>query len=491
MVIKTYYLGKIRHPAIGIRIPEIFLTGILRAYKKRNVAGGLMLSFGRETAPQKVIDSPPNSYEITLGHTGTSIRKYMTLGAEAAQNEGVFVEIEADHIMVIGSSTRAVKRLAGIHEEGAEISDEELERSMEYNKMAIDEALSTGYVNSFTTDTSDLLDLTVDSLSEQKLKEKFNRSVPDANELLKRHMGEFSFYGTKRFTCRLMEKDVMRLALKYGKSIAANAQIYDYIKERIDRPFGFEISLDETKEKTREKDLIFYLREWKFLGRNVDFVAPNIGFKKRTDFHGDLNELYKHVARLATIAKSFGALLSIHSGSGTTPYSSKGKGTYGALLKATEGRLKYKISGVYYELLLQILASFPKGSKERKLYDLIFDSVYDFLMQEVKRKGKLASPLLEKQLLSYKYQVKDGKIEKRDPRAKFFRFNSYLALNLRNKRGVRHLRDGLVEVYEKRPELRKIVDQEVEKLTIRLIDGLHFNNNVLEMDQSCFSSSNS
>jgi hypothetical protein len=279
----------------------------------------------------------------------------------------------------------------------------------------------------------------------------------------------------------LTEKDVMRLALKYGRSIVANAQIYDYIRERIDRPFGFEISLDETKEKTREKDLIFYLKEWKLLGRHVDFIAPNIGFKKRTDFYGDLGELCEHVSRLAAIARSFDVLLSIHSGSGTTPYSSKGRGTYKALLDATKGRLKYKVSGVYYELLLQILASFPKGSKERKLYDLIFDSVYDFLKKEIKRKGKLASPLLEKQLLSFEEQVKKGKIERRDPRAKFFRFNSYIALNLRNKQGVRYLRESLVRIYEKNPELRKMVDQEVEKITLRLIDGLRFGNNIEEV----------
>ena len=55
-------LGVRRHPAIGIRIPELFLPGILSACSQRNTATGLMLSFGRETAPEEVIDAKPVSW---------------------------------------------------------------------------------------------------------------------------------------------------------------------------------------------------------------------------------------------------------------------------------------------------------------------------------------------------------------------------------------------------------------------------------------------
>ena len=34
-------LGVVKHPAIGIRIPELFLPGIIGGYVERNVAGGL------------------------------------------------------------------------------------------------------------------------------------------------------------------------------------------------------------------------------------------------------------------------------------------------------------------------------------------------------------------------------------------------------------------------------------------------------------------
>jgi hypothetical protein len=479
------YLGAIRHPAIGIRIPEIFLTGILRAYKKRNVAGGLMLSFGRETAPESVIESAPGSHEITRGHTGTSIKKYMTMGAEAALREGVVVEIEADHIIVIGSSTRAVKRIAGVHEEGMGISEAELSKSLQYNTSAVDEALSTGYVNCFTVDASDLLDPRSSSLDGVRLRGEFQRS-PMHDELLSRYVGRtFEFRGRRRFSLRITETKAMRLALRYGRSIAVSGQIYDYIGEGMGRPFGFEISLDETKERTEEEELLYYLSEWKSTGRHVDFVAPNIGFRKRTDFHGDLRSLEGRVARLSEIARSFGAFLSIHSGSGTTPYSGKGRGTYGALLRGSGGDLKYKISGVYYELLLQILASHPPRSKERELYNRIFDAVYGYLTeQQVAKDGPLASNLLERQISAYRRGVKGGRLSRRTPRAVFFRFNSYLALNLRDERGRRYLRDGLVGLYRDNPSLRTKVDEEAERLTTRLLDGLGYGNNVQEIPEA-------
>ena len=481
------YLGPIPHPAVGIRIPEILLTGVLRAYRRRNVAGGLMLSFGRETAPENVINAPPGEYEITMGHTGTSIKKYMTMGAEAAAREGVIVEIEADHLIIVGSSAKAVKRIAGIHEE-TRISPEELERSIAFNKAEIDEAVSTGVVNTFTTDTSDLIDLRVEAWGDDVVKERFGKSfsAQERKGLYARYLGpEFFFPGRcgKNYKYRLTRTKLMRLALKFKDSIRINREIYDYIKERMGTPFGFEISLDETAERTREEELLFYLNEWKASGAHAEFVAPNVGFKKRMDFRGDLKELEDRVARQAAIARSFGALLSIHSGSGTSPHSGKGRGTYRTLLNATGGDLKYKISGVYMELLLEMLASFPPHSKERELYNNIFDGVYSYLCGELESRGVLASALLKKQMERYEKEVARGTRESRDPRAAFFRFNSFLALNLRDAKGRRHFRDELVALYQGDSRFRELVDREVEKLTLRLVDGLRFGNNVQKLTQ--------
>jgi len=476
------YLRTIAHPSVGVRIPEILLAGILRAFKRCRVAGGLELSFGRETAPQRVIESPPGVYDITQGHTGTSITRYMTMSSSSASKIGASVEIEADHLIVVGSAAKAIKRISGVHEE-SRINQRELERSLAYNKEEIDEALSTNAVNAFTTDTSDLINLDVDKWDDDAIVRQFNHmfTPSERRRLRARYLGKkFTFAAEwgKRYSYRLSEKEVMRLALKFRESIRINREIYDYIIRRMRKPFGFEISLDETRELTREVETLFYLSEWGASGARVDFLAPNIGFLKRRDYRGDLEKLRDRVSKQAAIARKFGALLSIHSGSGTSPYSGKGRGTYAVLLQATGGELKYKISGVYMELLFEILASYPARSPERSLYDAIFDAVHEYVRKDLESGGSLSSPLVRRQLQRYDRAVKAGAVTRRSSRAEFFRFNSFLALNLRDAAGRRVYREQLVKLYREGAELRRRIDNEVERLTVRLIRGLHFENNV-------------
>ncbi|MDZ7372599.1 MAG: tagaturonate epimerase family protein [candidate division KSB1 bacterium] len=480
----TRYLGRIHHPAIGVRIPEIFLEGILNACVKRNTATGLMLSFGRETAPQAVIDAPPGQYEITLGHTGTSIRQYQTMCAEAAADKGVVVEIEADHLIIIGSATRAVQRIAGVHLD-THISEAELEKSLAYNRMAIEEAVSTGRVNFFTTDTSDLFRPGVDHLGEADLTALFEKAFPAAERaaLMDRYLGQtFSFATVDGvpFEISFDRQDVMRLATKYERSITINARLYREIADLLGRPFGFEISLDETPEETQEKDFLWYLLEWKRRGLPCDYVAPNIGFHKRADYEGDREALRRKVARLHAMALGVsGTLLSFHSGSGSTPYSGKGPGTYEALLAATGSRLKYKISGVYYELLMELMASQPAGTHPRQLYETIFTDVRDYVREVLRQNLPLASDLLRQQMEQYEREVAAGR-DPFDPRHDFFRFYSYLALALRDDQNRRKHRIALVELMEKDREFAQRFHEECEALTLRLIDGLHFENNLEE-----------
>ena len=475
------YLGVIPHPSLGIRVPEILLKGILEALKSSDTVGGLMLSFGRETAPEYVINAPPGRYEISMGHTGTSIKKYITMAAEASEREGVTIEIEGDHLTVTGSSAKAVKRISGVKvEEG--LSREELESSLKYIKSEIDEAVSTGKINAFTIDTCELIRHDVDGLRGEDLKELFEMEFPgeDGRDMLYRYLHRsFNFKGPtgKRLSLTFSEEEVMRLALKFKDSIEVGLRIYRYLREKLKDPFGLEIALDETSELTRPKELLFYLNEWMRRGGHVDFVAPNIGFKKREDFKGDLSSLEERVEELHAIASSNGVLLSIHSGSGSTPYSGKGPGTYEALLKATSGLIKYKISGVYMELVFSLMASSPKGSRPRRLYEEIFDRVHEYLVRECERGGPLSSPLLKEQLRAYEEEVRKGVREERDPRSDFFRYYSFIALNLRDGE-ERRLRASLVELYEEDEEFRGKVDKEVKELTLRLINGLGFSGNV-------------
>ena len=475
------YIGPVPHPAVGIRIPEILLEGILDAFKERRVAGGLMLSFGRETAPEYVIEAPPGVYEITMGHTGTSIKKYMTAAAEASFKKGVLVEIEADHLTVAPSSIAAVRRIYG-GREWAVMSREEVEKSLEYIRSEVDEAVSTSYVNFYTIDTCSLINYAADKLSREEVRKEFWEVVEDGEEVLKRYIGrEFVCIGELGvpYLYRFSEEDVMRLYLKYYRSIEVTAEIHRYIKSKMGKPFGVEIAFDETPVLTKGEDMLFYLRELWERGIRPDFIAPNIGFEKRKDYRGDLEELKERVDELAAISRSFGALLSIHSGSGSTPYSGKGPGVYEALRKATGGLLKYKISGVYIELLFEILASYPEGSRQRSLFNMIFDEVYEFIRRELEEHGPLDSPELREKVRTYEDEVARGVRRERDPRSDMFRYYSFIALNLRDSSGGRYLREALVKLYEEDEEFRKRYYQEVKALTLRLIDGLHFENNIV------------
>lgn len=474
------YLGIVAHPAIGIRLPDILLEGILTAFKRSRTTGTLMLSYGRETAPQWVIDAPSNTYEITMGHTGTSIREYLTKGAEKAREKNVLVEMEADHLTVTSSTVRAVKRISGVKEYYL-MSDDEISKALDYIKSEIDEAISTKVINFFTIDTCELIDYNLDKISEDEVKRRFEETFDEdkRKELLKRFKRRWFFIGAsgRSFEIKFTDIDLMRLALKYRKSIEVTKEIFDYIKEKISWPFGIEVAFDETPYLTNEKDLLFYLIGLENIGIHADYIAPNVGFEKKQDYRGDLKILERRLEKLAAIARANGTMLCFHSGSGSSPYSGKGVGTYEAILRATNGDIKYKVSGVYIELIFEIMASFPIGTKPRILYEEIFDAVYDYLLSEIEKHGPLYSDVLEKQIRSYTQALSDGKILRRDPHTEFFRYYSFIALNLREN-NVRKYRNELIELYQSDKRFREVVDKEVESLTLRLIDGLKFRNNI-------------
>jgi len=471
----TNFLEKLHRPALGVRIPEIFLPGILNSLAKHKCAAGMMLSFGRETAPEEIINAPPGRYEITLGHTGTSIRKYLITCARQARAAEVPVEMEADHLIITASSAQAVKRIEGI-KTPVLVGKAALEHSMRYNLQGVEEAVSTGLIRSFTTDTSDLFDQQAEKYKGVKLSRSFKEAFSESEQerIIKTYVGKHRFHGADGKPVRLEIKKAKAeaLALKYKRSIDVNERLYQEINNRMRHPFGFEISLDETSKPTPPADLFVYLGEWKARGLPCHFVAPNIGFEKRQDYKGNMETLKNRVRALHAIAAEYDALLSIHSGSGASPYSDKGSGVYQVLLECTGRKLKYKISGIYYELLIELLAGHKKGTDARILYELIHREVTDFLRAEIENKGPLYSRQLANQISEYDSEKRDL-----DPRADAFRHHSFLALNIRDQKGRRYFRDRLVRLYTEDLKLKKQVDQEVEALTSRLIEGLEFSNN--------------
>lgn len=84
-------------------------------------------------------------------------------------------------------------------------------------------------------------------------------------------------------------------------------------------------------------------------------------------------------------------------------------------------------------------------------------------------------------LLSLKATRKIGHMEL-DCRSNFFRHYSFVALNLCDDARKRYIKNQLLESYERDSRWRNLVDREVKKLTLRLIDGINYANN-LPLDQ--------
>ena len=475
------YLGIIPHPAIGIRLPDIVVPPVLMAFKARNVAGTLMLSYHRETAPSDIIRG---AKDLLRGHTGTSIEEYISKATHYADYYGAIIEVEADHVSLMASPERAIKRIAGGGFEYG-LTDEEIMESLRYIEEEFKEAKRAGGVDFITIDTCELVDLGVDKLSDEEVMSLYEDRVESdyRRELEKTYVGKkFNFISDRGniYVVKYSEIDVARLSLKYFKSIEHVFKIYDIAKKYMaDREFGVEIALDEIPVETNPKDLYFYITELNRMGLKIDFIAPSIGFKKREDYDGNLQELANKIEKLHSIARSLGVLLSFHSGSGAHPYSDKGYGVWDTIREITNGMIKYKVSGVYIQLLLEVMSRFPQGSKPRKLYEEIFDTVLEKVREYVKLRKGLYSPHLEEMLNRYEEQIIKDKELERDPRTDFFRHYFFIFQAVVDNRGRRYLRDNLVELYQEDKALREEYIREAYELTLRIIDKLGFKNNIL------------
>ena len=474
------YLGKIPRPAFGIRIPEIVVPAILKSFKSLNIAGTLMLSFNRETAPKKYIDSLDIKH-FYLGHTGTSINEYINSARNLSKEFSIPIEIEADHVSIMGSVERALKRIAGVAiEEG--LSDAEVNESLNYIEEEFREVSKAGGVDFVTIDTCELVDTKVDLLPNEEIISRYENEFDSSYRkyLENRFLRRFNFVSDDREVVIKFNKiDIARLALKYSKSIEYAERILGIVKKHNVDGFGIEIALDEFPIISSVKDVLFYSMELQSRGIYIDFLAPNIGFKKREDYSGDPNLLYEHVKNIYTTLSSLGIYISIHSGSGAHPYSDKGRGIWDIIRKATNGFIKYKMSGVLIQLLLELLYQFPQGTKARKLYDEIYDSVLEHIHHVIKAKGGIYSPELERLLKSYEEAVERDPSYRRSPRADIFRHYFYIFQTLRDDKGYRILREKLVDLYNTDAEIRKRYEAEVYSLIERFSKTLNFIDNII------------
>jgi hypothetical protein len=392
--------------ATGNRHPEISLPAAFAAFRTIlaklgvNWASTVQLSATREMTTEDAIAARDGENPVAVGHTRVSIRHLYHAGLWAAIRAGwrAGYTAEADHFIVAGST------------------EPEIARSVETVKEAIRHA--AGYTK-FTTDTSRLFELESDprhphAWSAATVEERFHQVFPA--EEARWIQAEFSRpFQIAETTYRLGREEVLRLAVKFGRSLKLNEELFDCIRAakaglRGGADFDFEPSLDEAETLTTAKELLFCMHWLKARGRAAQLVPPNLGFKKRQaypvklettpelgvgledyshhkmwpelvprvvrDFQAQpLAELAARVAELAAVARFFDGTLSIHSGSG------KQAEVLECIGQATRGRVNYKISGELQLQLLDVLSEQPAGSPWRQLFERMVKRTNEFAAQ--------------------------------------------------------------------------------------------------------------
>ncbi len=313
-------------------------------------------SIVRELIPEGV---DPAEYP-GIGHTGGyGPRELLRAGLFAFISQGGYTRFDlpigadADHAIVTG------------------YDEESLAASVAFNKLAIAE--SRDY-NKFTVDTSHLFDFpaTISPAERHRLLDAFRGRTFEIPNILP---------GQPGFTFVYDEDEVLRLGQKYWRACAVHKDLYDQVVSvRGDRPFDYELSLDETPEATAPRDLLFYLvLLQEVMGVPAGGIAsagPNLGFIKRHDYEGKLPDLWTQTNISASILNYFGAMLSVHSADGVQAKTGKGPGVDVVLYSATGGAAELKVADVYQEVLWEVLETSPDRA-EREVFAEAWRRTYE------------------------------------------------------------------------------------------------------------------
>jgi hypothetical protein len=389
--------------AVGNRHPEISLPAAFAAFRTilkktgLNLASTVQLSATREMSTDAVIAARDGENPVATGHTRVSIRHLYETGLWAAVRAGwrEGYNAEADHFIITGNTA------------------DDIARSVEATREAIRHA--AGYTK-FTTDTSRLFELEADprhphAWNDTAVEDRFAQVLTAGEQAWV--LDEFGKpFATGNATYEFSPIQIMRLAVKFARSLKLNEELYDYIRavkaeSKLSRAFDFEPSIDEAETLTTPQELLFYMHWLKARGRAAQLVPPNLGFKKRqaypvametspetgvglhdyvwhkmwpelaprvvSEYGGKpLEEFRARVGELAAVARYFNGTLSIHSGSG------KQAEVLEQIGRATAGRWNYKISGELQLQLFDVLYEQPAESPWRRLYERMVDRCHEF-----------------------------------------------------------------------------------------------------------------
>ena len=188
------------------------------------------------------------------------------------------------------------------------------------NSDDIDACVAAGY-SFYTIDPGEFVDDGANTAGRDALREKVDALPWDvlestAGELAARLAGTVDL-GTSKVD--VTEEELMRAAAKYGQAVAHTVQMHRHLRDRLgDRPFDFEMSVDETETVTSLAEHIYIASELQRLGVTVTSLAPRyVGrFEKGVDYIGDLDDFRTSFAQHVAVARTFGPYkLSLHSGS--------------------------------------------------------------------------------------------------------------------------------------------------------------------------------
>jgi hypothetical protein len=183
-------------------------------------------------------------------------------------------------------------------------------------------------------------------------------------------------------------KKIVTYLMPAMKKVKRRDERYIAIRERTfttqaSRRFFKELSIDELPDETTPQTLAVSLALAEAMGMHFNFIAPNIGFQKNIP-HADNAGLKKKIGVLFEVARTFGASIGFHSGSG------KSAENYRTIGTVTKGCFEVKTSGRYtYEMGVAL-------SQSTDPYDgKLWADWYDFTKQLVIQ-GAFANDVTQK-----------------------------------------------------------------------------------------------
>jgi len=207
------------------------------------------------------------------------------------------------------------------------------------DKQELKKAADTGFTM-FTADPSDHI-VEIASLSAQDIKAKYDE-LAGTEALEKKYLGKSLKLGGKDYT---IDKDILvPAAVKFQRAIKDIAEMFSYINSYLDKPFDFEVSMDEIEEPVTPLEHYLIASELNSAGVKIDNLALRYPgrWEKAIDFMGDLEDLQRQLKIHAEIAKMFGVYrLSLHSGS-------EKLSTFAAFSGLNNGSCHIKTAGTSY-----------------------------------------------------------------------------------------------------------------------------------------------